>query len=69
MSKFIAIVRGDGTYIINSEEVQVIDCIDKDLKFVIVFKAGSASTLNLVYYATHEYNKLKEFLFSRLCNA
>lgn len=66
MNKFIKINAANNSYLVNPEEIQVIDCIDKDLKLVILFKAGCATKLNLVYYTTDEYNSVKIYLFSRL---
>jgi len=64
MNKFISLSGSNNRYLINREEIQVINFCDKDLKLVIMFKAGSASKLELIYYVTHEYNQIKEYLFS-----
>lgn len=66
MNKFISLSAGNSQYVINFEEIQMIKFVDKDLKLTIMFKAESAVKLELTYYATHEYNKIKEYLFSIL---
>lgn len=66
MNKFISLSGGNNQYVINPEEIQVIKFVDKDLKLTIMFKAESAVKLELTYYDTHEYDKIKEYLFLKL---